>query len=95
MTAMIKTNSSLGDIEGEQQKSSLANDESDGVYDQQDNPLSQSSANEQDNDDQSKINLLQALLIKTGILLLLFMIIRGQAEELMKLTTGLTQEAAA
>jgi hypothetical protein len=49
-----KTNSSLGDIEGEQQKSSLADDESDGVYDQQDNPLSQSSVNEQDNDDQSK-----------------------------------------
>ncbi len=46
-----KTNSSLGRIEEEQQNSSLSgNDELDEINDQSDNPLSQSSANEQDND---------------------------------------------
>jgi hypothetical protein len=49
-----KTSSSLGDIEGEQQKSRLADDEIDEINDQDDNPLSRSSANEQDNDGPSK-----------------------------------------
>jgi len=50
-----KTKSSLGSVEGEQQNSSLADsDEIEEINDQADSPLSQSSANEQDNDEQSK-----------------------------------------
>ncbi len=49
-----KTKSSLGSIAGEKQKDRLADDEIDEINVQQDNPMSQSSANEQDNDDQSK-----------------------------------------
>ncbi len=49
-----KPKSSLGSVEGEQQNASLADSEIDEINDQADNPLSQSSANEQDNDEQSK-----------------------------------------